>query len=134
LHGARSLVGAAFGVALAWLLSGCGGAGLAAGAAQRGHSSPLPAPRLLPADAQLRAASGPPAGIHLSWTLVNDPGVAGYYLYRDSQAIPDPPPDETIDPALRVNSGNPIPSRRPAPKCRSTTCSRRPWARPTTTA
>src|SRR5690606_24306850 len=34
---------------------------------------------------------------------------AGYYLYRDTESIPDPGIGESLDPALRVNGGNLIP-------------------------
>jgi len=87
---------------LVWA-AGCGGGA----PALSGHElkpSRLPAPELV--SLGVKTASGAPVGIYVTWTRTAVPGVQGYYLYRDTQSIPPPPPDQTLDPALRANGGN----------------------------
>lgn len=83
------------------LSTGCGGAGLSPSAL----AGELSAPVLLEVGQGDKVASGPPVGIHLSWTRNTEPGVQGYYLYRDTQSIPEPPPHLTLPPELRTNGG-----------------------------
>ncbi len=93
---------------LALTVASCSGAGsIGSGAGQPGRSA-LSAPVLRKAGELGKAVSGAPVGLRLTWGFVDDPAVAGYYLYRDTQSIPDPGPDGLIDPSLRVNGGNPI--------------------------
>jgi hypothetical protein len=83
-------------------LDGCAGQGLSlAGAA--GPRSGLSAPVMLGSGA--KTASGAPVGIWITWTRSASPLAQGYYLYRDTDSIPDPPIGSGIDPSLRVNGG-----------------------------
>ncbi|MCC7478497.1 IPT/TIG domain-containing protein [bacterium] len=70
-----------------------------------GTHSRIAATRLNKAGQLAKQTSGAPVGLRLTWGFVDDPEVVGYYLYRDSQSIPDPGPDGFIDPSLRVNGG-----------------------------
>lgn len=81
---------------------GCGGQGSNLPGAARSRSA-LDAPLLLGAGA--KNASGVPVGIWVTWTRSSSPLAQGYYLYRDTDSIPDPPPGDGINPALRVNGG-----------------------------
>jgi hypothetical protein len=100
----RAVLLVAAGLGLVWA-AGCGG-----GAPNlSGHGlalSRLPAPELV--SLCVKTASGAPVGIYVTWTRTAVPDVQGYYLYRDTQSIPLPPPDQTLNPALRVNGGNVI--------------------------
>lgn len=93
-----------FVVMLAAILAGCGGSGTSVSVPGAGR---LSAPVMLPLGGKM--VSGVPQGIYVTWTRNTEPEAAGYYLYRDVNPIPTPPPDETINPALRVNGGNQIP-------------------------
>jgi hypothetical protein len=87
------------------LLSACGGTS-SAGELSSGAS--LLSPELLGVGMGDRAVSGAPSGIFVTWTRVDDPRALAYYLYRDTQSIPDPPDGGQIDAGLRVNGGNQI--------------------------
>src|SRR5688500_11864601 len=52
----------------------------------------------------LRGTSGAPAGVRISWTRVDDAAVSGYYIYRDTDTIPDG--DPAGHESLRVNGGD----------------------------
>jgi hypothetical protein len=78
-------------------LVGCGGSGNLAMPAR------LASPEIVNLGGKM--VSGVPEGIYIQWTRNTQPEVAGYYLYRDTQSIPTPPPDETIDAGLRTNGG-----------------------------
>jgi len=82
------------------LAASCGGVK----AVDAAHAVRLAAPQMLSAGA--KTVSGAPVGIFVTWTRVDN--AEGYYLYRDTQPIPDPNPDGVIDPALRVNGGSQI--------------------------
>ena len=64
----------------------------------------LAAPVLLEVGA-FKATSSTPSGIYVTWTRSEDPSATGYYLYRDTDPIPMPPPDDTLPVGLRRNSG-----------------------------
>ncbi len=89
-------------MALAASLSACGGTSTA-GELTSGAS--LQSPVLTGVGAGDRAVSGAPAGIFVTWNRVDDPRAVGYFLYRDTESIPDPPLDGLLDPGLRVNGG-----------------------------
>lgn len=91
---------AAGAVSLASLLLGCGGdAALLAGDVETGLSAPILQ------QVGGKTTSGAPIGIFLSWNRITHPSAIGYYIYRDTASIPDPPPEGDIDPLLRVNGG-----------------------------
>lgn len=92
----------AMGLILAASLSSCGGS---PAASELATGESLQSPQLLGVGTGDRAVSGAPAGIFVTWNRVDDPRVTGYYLYRDTASIPDPPVDGVIDPGLRVNGG-----------------------------
>jgi hypothetical protein len=86
--------------ALLLALAGCGGGG-SAGIVEPPDSDPVAGKikvRLL------RTTSGAPAGVQISWTRVDDPEVSGYYIYRDTVAIPAGDPTPHV--AKRVNGGD----------------------------
>lgn len=90
---------------MALVVAGCGGAGRIA-PSPSGRAS-LAAPLLLQiGHTGPKTASGAPEAIYVTWTRSGDPAAAGYYLYRDVVAIPDPGPDGNLDPLLRVNGGS----------------------------
>ncbi len=51
-----------------------------------------------------KRVSGPPSGVIVTWERSADPRAIGYYLYRDTNPIPDNP-----NPSLRANDGQIIP-------------------------
>jgi IPT/TIG domain len=90
---------------IAVLLVGCGG-----GATDlRAPDSP-PAPANATSDGieltVLRGASGQPKGVRVSWTRVDVAGVLGYYIYRDTSALPGGNP--AGHEGKRINGGNRI--------------------------
>ncbi len=89
-------------VAMVLVLDGCAGQGTSLSSAATTHNA-LSAPVLLSADG--KSASGAPVGIWVTWTRSASPLAQGYYLYRDTDSIPDPPVGESLDPLLRVNGG-----------------------------
>jgi hypothetical protein len=91
--------------ALLIALCGCSGAGSSLPGADLARS-PLSAPTLISVSA--KSASGAPVGIWTSWTRVVSGLAQGYYLYRDTASIPDPPVGGSLDPTLRVNGGSMI--------------------------
>ncbi|MCB1216180.1 IPT/TIG domain-containing protein [bacterium] len=88
-------------------ISSCGGD---SAAADLNPGESLQSPVLLGVGAGDRAVSGAPAGIYVTWNRVDDPRAIGYFLYRDTQSIPNPDPGESLNPGLRVNDGNMIPN------------------------
>jgi hypothetical protein len=86
-------------LALGLLASCAGGASL-----PEAHAARLATPVMAPLGGKM--ASGLPEGIFVTWTRNSEPEAAGYFLYRDVNPIPTPPPDELMNPALRVNGGN----------------------------
>ena len=87
--------------AVVLLACGCG----TASDLSTAHTVRLASPQFTAAGTKV--VTGPPIGIYVTWTRVDE--AVSYYLYRDTESIPDPNPDGNIDPALRVNGGNPIP-------------------------
>lgn len=67
----------------------------------------VPPPELVTLGGKM--VSGVPEGVFVRWTRNTEAEATGYFLYRDTQSIPTPPPDELINPALRVNGGLLIP-------------------------
>lgn len=88
--------------ALIITLCGCSGQGASLASAALARS-PLSAPTLMSISG--KSASGAPIGIWTTWTRDVSGLAQGYYLYRDTQSIPDPPAGQGLDPALRVNGG-----------------------------
>ncbi|MEP0814875.1 MAG: hypothetical protein HRF49_09465 [bacterium] len=83
------------------VVSSCTGDNRTGASAIRGSSDP-PAPVLISAERfedSEKNASGLPKGIQITFTRLTNPGVAGYYVYRDSLPITAP------DPSLRITVG-----------------------------
>lgn len=90
------------------LLTACAGAGgLSSSAPEIARQGQRLAPPVL-MNAAGKSASGAPMGIWTTWTRDASGLAQGYYLYRDTNSIPDPPPGNGLDPALRVNGGGMI--------------------------
>jgi hypothetical protein len=92
---------------LACGLAGCGGSS-ALVPAGLGDQAALAAPVMLEVSLD-RTVSSVPSGIYVSWTRNTEPEATGYYLYRDTQPIPTPAPDNLLPEALRRNGGALIP-------------------------
>jgi hypothetical protein len=102
---AFSAAAAAAMLGLVLALGSCGGGTATVDAERQGAIAPV---QLVSTTSQ-KVASGPPIGIFVTWTRSTDSRATGYYLYRDTQSIPDPPPDQTLPPELRTNGGMVIP-------------------------
>ena len=100
----RALVGAALAALLSLTaLQGCGRRG---GSTTSGSGPPAPALFGGYAVAGSHTLSGLPSGIRLEWQRIDDPAVVGYFVYRDTQPIPD---SARGDLELRRNNDQPVP-------------------------
>jgi hypothetical protein len=103
---ALAAVTAAFALGLMLATASCGGSG--AGPEAQIRTGAIAPVQILETTSH-KVTSGPPVGIYVTWTRSTDSRATGYYLYRDTQSIPDPPEGEDLPPGLRTNDGMVIP-------------------------